>query len=217
MAYTFGELKTKLLTQIGDASIDSSITADALNYTEQSIFNTFEVTLNSDYQANTLATGANTLTTALPTDLQKITALYITSPSARASDLSECFVSPKEFRKQYPLVTQSGTPDYWTFWTGVEFSTLADQDYGIRLDYIKSVTLMSADADVPTMPQTFEELLMLGAKIRIYEQKEDFDYAGQFQTRYGDLLEQFISRYSTRQVDGQFVIPGARQSLSRIR
>jgi len=217
MAYTFGALKTKLLTQIGDASIDSTITGDALNYTEQSIFNTFEVTLNSSYQSNTVVAGANTLTTTLPTDLQKITALYITSPTAYATDLSECFVSPKEFRKNYPVVGQTSPLKFWTFWTGVEFSTLADQDHTVRLDYIKSVTLLSADADIPTMPQTFEELLILGAKIRIYEQKEDFDYAGQFQTRYGDLLEQFISRYSTRQVDGQFVIPGARQSLSRIR
>jgi hypothetical protein len=217
MAYTFGALKTKLLTQIGDASIDPTITGDALNYTEQSIFNTFEVTLNSSYQANTVATGANTLTTALPSNLQKITALYITSPSAQVTDLTDSFVSPKEFRKQFPVVDQAGAPRFWTFWTGVEFSTLADQDYSVRLDYINSVALLSADADVPTMPQTFEELLMLGAKIRIYEQKEDFDYAGQFQTRYGDLLEQFITRYSTRQVDGQFVIPGSRQNLSRIK
>lgn len=217
MAYTFGDLKNKLLTQIGDASIDSSITGDALNYTEQSIFNTFEITLNSDYQDNSVATGTNVLASALPTDLQKITALYITSPSAYATDLSECFVSPKEFRKMFPVIDQTNPLKYWTFWTSVEFSSNADQDHTVRLDYIKSVPLMTADANVPTIPQTYEELLILGAKMRIYEQKEDFDYAGQFQTRYGDLLEAFLTRYSTRQVDAQFVIPGPRQSISRIR
>jgi hypothetical protein len=33
----------------------------------------------------------------------------------------------------------------------------------------------------------------------------------------GDLLEAFLTRYSTRQIDAQFVIPGPRQSISRIR
>lgn len=217
MAYTLTDLKTKLRTQIGDSSIDSTILLDALNYTEQSIFNTVELTLNSTYQSNTVAAGANTLTTALPSDLQKITALYITSPTAYAQDLTECFVSPKEFRKMYPLVNTTNPLKYWTFWTGVEFSTLADQEHTIRIDYTKSVPLLSADSDVPTIPQSFEELLIVGAKMKIYEQKEDFDYAGQFQTRYGDLLEAFLTRYSTRQVDGQFIMPGPRQTITRVR
>jgi hypothetical protein len=217
MAYILSDLRTKLRTQIGDSSLDSTVILDALNYTEQSIFNTLELTLNSDYQANTVLAGANTVTTALPTDLQRITALYVTSPAGYATDLTECFVSPKEFRKQFPVVDQTNPLKYWTFWTGVEFSTLADQDHSIRIDYTKAMPLLSGDSDVPSIPQAFEELLILGAKMRIYEQKEDFDYAGQFQTRYGDLMEAFLTRYSTRQVDGQFVIPGARQTITRVR
>jgi hypothetical protein len=217
MAYTFSELKTKLRTQIGDNSLDSTVMGDAINYTIQRVFNTIEITLNSDFQSNTVVAGANTLTTALPSDLQRITALYVTSPTGYATDLTECFVSNKEFRKLFPVVDQANPLKYWTFFTGVEFSTLADQDHSIRIEYIKSVPLLTADVDVPAIPQAFEELLMLGAKMRVYEQKEDFDYAGQFQTKYGDLLEAFLTRYSTRQVDGQFVMPGPRQSVTRIR
>jgi hypothetical protein len=217
MAYQFSDLKTKLRTQIGDPSLDTTVMADAINYTIQSIFNSIEITLNSSYQSNTVAAGANTLTTALPTDLQKITALYITGPVGRESDLTDYFVSPKEFRAQFPSVTISNPLSYWTFWTGVEFSTLADVAHTVRIEYTKSVPILSADADVPALPEAYEELLVLGAKMRIYEQKEDFDYAGQFQTRYADLLESFLSRYSTRQIDGQFVIPGPRQSITRIR
>lgn len=217
MAYTVTDLKTKLRTQIGDQSLDSTVMLDALNYTEQSIFNTLELTLNSTYQSNSVLAGLNTLNTALPTDLQRITALYVTAPTGYATDLTECFISPKEFRKMYPVVDTTNPLKYWTFWTGVEFATLADQDHTIRIDYIKSMPLLSADADIPSIPQAFEELLILGAKMRIYEQKEDFDYAGQFQTRYGDLLEAFLTRYSTRQIDAQFVIPGPRQSITRTR
>jgi hypothetical protein len=217
MAYQFSDLKTKLRTQIGDGSLDSTVMGDAINYTIQSVFNTIEITLNSAYQANTVIAGANTLTTALPDDLQRITALYVTSPASQAVDLTDYFVANKEFRNMFPVVDQANPLKYWTFFTGVEFSTLADQDYGVRIEYIKSVPLLTADADVPAIPQSFEELLMLGAKMRVYEQKEDFDYAGQFQTKYGDLLEAFLTRYSTRQVDGQFVMPGPRQSITRIR
>lgn len=217
MAFTFTGLKTKLATQIGDPSLDSTVMGDALNYTEQHIFNTFELVLNSGTQTNAVATNANALTSALPTDFQKVTSLYITGPAGRESDITENFVSPKEFRKQFPSVTIANPLNYWTLWTSIVFSTLADTNYTILIDYIKNVPLLSADADVPTVPQTFEELLILGAKMRIYEQKEDFDYAGQFQTRYADLLESFVTRYSTRQVDAQFVIPGPRQTLTRTR
>ena len=217
MSYIFSDLKTKLQTQIGDNSLDSTVMGDAINYTIQNVFNSIEITLNSEYQSNTVVTGANTLTTALPSNLQKITSLYITSPVGLARDLTDNFISAKEFRQMFPSVTIANPLNYWTFWTGVEFSTLADQDYTIRLEYIKSMPILSGASDVPAIPEAFEELLMLGAKMRIYEQKEDFDYAGQFQTKYADLLEAFISRYSTGQVAGQFVIPGPRQSISRIR
>ena len=217
MAYTFSALKTKLATQIGDPSLDSAVMGDALNYTEQQVFNNFEIVLNSTYQSNTVAAGARLLGTALPANLQRITNLYITAPAGREADLTDMFMSPKEFRKAFPSVTIANPLNYWTFFTEIEFSSLADVAYTLRIEYIKSVTLMSGASDIPTIPETFEELLMLGAKIRVYEQKEDFDYAGQFQTRYADLLESFISRYSTRQVDAQFVIPGPRQTYSRIR
>lgn len=211
MAYTFAGLKTKLQTQIGDPSLDSTVSGDAVNYAQQDIFNKFELTLNSGYQTNTVAAGANTMTTALPADFQRITALYITN-SGEGRDLTGYFVSPKEFRRSWPEVSTANPISYWTFFTEVEFSTLADKEYSTRMEYIKTVDTLSDDADVPTIPQAFEELLMLGAKIRVYEQKEDFDYARQYDARYNDILEQFVDRYATRQVDGTFVVPGSRRT-----
>lgn len=210
MAYTFGDLKSKLQTQIGDPNLADSVAGDALNHTEQSIFNTFDITLNSASTTRTVSAGTNTFSSSLPTDLQRIVGLRITSPAGLAADLKDYFMPVDKFRAAYPSVTSSGAPSYWTYWTSVEFSTLADQAYTITVDYIKSVTLMSGASDVPTIPQSFEELLLVGAKIRIYEQKEDFDYANQFTNRFADLLEAFTTRYSTRQVDIQGNVPGSR-------
>lgn len=211
MAYTFVDLKTKLQTQIGDPNLDSTVMGDALNYTQQSIFGTFDLTLNSATQTNAVAAGANTLTTALPTDFQRVSNLYISSPVALARSLKNNYISVDAFRELYPNSgTYTGPLEDWTYWTSIEFAYLADVAYTVKMDYIKTISMMSADADVPTIPQSFEELLMLGAKIRVYEQKEDFDYANQFTNRYADLLEAFTTRYSTRQVDNQVVIPGAR-------
>lgn len=212
MAYTFVDLKTKLQTQIGDPNLDSTVMGDALNYTQQAIFGTFDLTLNSAQQTNSVASGATTLASALPTDYQRVSSLYITSPTALATDITDYYTSPKDFRTRFTPYqpVNIGPPRYWTYWTSIEFSSTADQAYTVKLDYIKTTTVMSADADVPTVPAAFEELLVLGAKMRIYEQKEDFDYANQFTNRYADLLEAFVTRYSTRQVDNQVVIPGAR-------
>lgn len=211
MAYIFGDLKTKLQTQIGDTNLNDTVAGDALNYAEQSVFNTFDLTLNSATQTNSVTVGTNTLTDALPTGFQRISSLYISSPAAAARDLTDDFHKIKDFRARFPAAgTNTGVIKDWSFLTGVEFALKAAETYTVKLDYIKSVTLMSSASDVPTIPQAFEELIILGAKMRIYEQKEDFDYASQFTNRYADILEAFITRYSTRQVDNQIVIPGAR-------
>jgi len=211
MAYQFSDLKTKLQTQIGDPNLTDSVMSDALNYTQQSIFNTFDLTLNSEQATLTVSAGSNT-TSALPSDMQRIVNLRITSPVAASMNLKDYFVSVDEFRNNFPNVAMngSGALGNWTFWENIEFSNKADQTYTLTLDYIKSIPIMSATTDVPTIPQAFEELLVLGAKLRIYEQKEDFDYATQYQNRYADQLEAFITRYSTRQVDIQGNIPGSR-------
>lgn len=210
MAYTFLDLKTKLTTQVGDPNLDSTVIADAINYTQQEIFAKYDLTLNSDSQTNTITSGTSSLASALPSDFQRISSIRVTLPVVNATDITKRYMSPKEFRTAYPAIYLIGQPADWTFWTAIEFSTLADQTYTVKIDYIKSIPLLSATSDVPLVPQAFEEMLMLGAKIRIYEQKEDFDYASQFQNRFADLVEAFTTRYSTRQVDNMVIIPGAR-------
>lgn len=214
MSYTFADLKTKLQTQIGDPNLDSTVMGDAINYAEQAIFNTFAVTLNSATQTNAVAQGANVLTSALPTNFQRIQSLYISSPIAYAKNLTDYFVKIKDFRDKYPDAgTYTGTLQEWSFYTSVEFAMLSAVAVTVKIDYTKSVPLLSATSDIPTIPESFEELLMLGAKMRVYEQKEDFDYAQQFNGRYADLLEAFLTRYSTRQVDVQMVVPGSRNRV----
>lgn len=214
MAYTFGDLKTKLQTQIGDPLLSDSVAGDALNYTQQSVFDTFDLTLNSAQQTNSVTVNTNTLASALPSNFQRVSSLYISSPPALATDLTDYFVTVKDFRTQYPNAgTYTGPLQWWTFWTTIEFAVNANTTVTVKLDFIKTIDFMSDTSDVPTIPQSFEELLMLGAKIRVYEQKEDFDYANQFTNRNADLLEAFVTRYSTRQVDNQVVVPGSRSRV----
>lgn len=212
MSYIFGDLKTKLQTQIGDPSLDDTVMGDALNYAQQACFNTFDLTLNSAQQTNSVTIGTNTLASAMPTNFQRVSSLYVTAPTGLSEDLTEYFVPVKDFRRLFPLPSTRGNSSLreWTFWTSIEFANNALATYTVVLDYIKYVPIMSTSSDVPTIPEPFEELLMLGAKMRIFEQKEDFDYASQFANRYADIMESFVTRYSTRQVDNQMVIPGAR-------
>lgn len=214
MSYILGDLKTKLQTQIGDPNLDDTVMADALNYTQSNIFDTFDLTLNSAQQTNAVAAGANVLTSALPTDYQRMSSMYITSPTSYVKDLTPYFIPVKDFRANYPASgIYSGPLREWTYWTSIEFYNLSPIAVVVKLDYIKYIPVMTNASDVPTIPVAFEELIMLGAKMRIYEQKEDFDYANQFANRYADLLEAFVTRYSTRQVDNQMVIQGSRSRV----
>lgn len=218
MAYTFLALKNKLATQISDPNVDTTITGDALVDAEQEIFNKFTVTLNSDTQSNSITSGTRVLGSALPTDLQRVNNISILTPISYAKSLKKYYLSPDDFREQFTAYQQAITAplSYWTYISSVEFGNLADQDYTLLIDYTKYVPIMSADADVPTVPEAFRELLMLGAKIRIYEDKEDFDFAQQFQNRYADLLQDFLTRYSTNQIDSQPRIKGSRFRATRV-
>lgn len=214
MAFIFSDLKTKLQTQVGDPNLDDTVAGDALNYTQQEIFGTFDLTLNSGQQTNSVTAGTNVLASALPTDFQRISSLYISAPAALAEDLTPYFMKIKDFRTKYPNAgTYAGPLQEWSFWTSVEFAMNASATVTVKLDYSKTIPYLSAGTDVPVIPQSFEELLILGAKIRIFEQKEDFDYSNQFTNRYADLLEAFTTRYSTRQVDNQIVVPGSRSRV----
>lgn len=214
MSYVFSDLKTKLQTEVGDPNLDDTVAGDALNHTQQEIFGKFDLTLNSATQTNSVTAGTNTLASAMPTNFQRVSSLYISSPTALAANLTDYFVKVKDFRTLYPNAgTYTGSLQEWTFWTSIEFAVNASTTLTVKLDYIKTIDFMSAVSDVPTIPQSFQELLMLGAKIRIYEQKEDFDYANQFTNRYADLEEAFVTRYSSRQVDNQVVVPGARNRV----
>lgn len=214
MSYIVTDLQTKLKTQIGDPNLDSTVMLDALNHSQQALFNTFDLTLNSAQQTNSVVAGTNVLATALPTNLQRISSLYVTSPAAYADNLTDYFMPIKDFRTNFPDAgTNSGGLREWSFWTSVEFALLSNVTLVVKIDYTKYVPLLSAGTDIPTIPESFEELLLLGAKMRIYEQKEDFDYSQQFNGRYADLTEAFVTRYSTRQVDAQMVVPGARNRV----
>jgi hypothetical protein len=211
MSYVFSDLKTKLKNQVGDPNLDDTLAGDAINDAQQGIFNMFDLTLNSDTQTNSVTAGTNTLTDALPTTFQRVYGLYITSPTAAASDLTDYYLQPKDFRTLYPDAgTSAGILRDWTLFTSIEFANNAAETYTVKLDYIKSVPILSGSSDVPVIPEAFSEVLMLGAKIRIFEQKEDFDYAGQFTNRYADQLEAFVTRYGMRQVDNQVVVAGSR-------
>lgn len=217
MAYQFSDLKTKLQTQIGDPNLTDSVAADAIAYADQDVFNKFILTLNSSQQTNSVTLGTNTLTSSLPSNFQRIVNMRITSPVNNAMSLKKYFITPDEFREKYPSTSLlgSGPLSYWTYWTSVEFAWNADQTYTLVVDYCKNVPILSSASDVPTIPQSFEEMLILGAKIRVYEQKEDFDYASQFYNRYADAVEAFVDRYGVRQVDVQVQVGSGRQRAVR--
>jgi hypothetical protein len=219
-SYIFGDLKTKLATQISDPNIDTTVTGDALIDAEQEIFNKYDLTLNTGTQSNTVTVGTNTVASSMPTDFQRINNINITAPIGLARSLKDYYLNNDDFDARFTAFEQtvSGPLDYWTYYGGgqLKWGHLADQTYTISIRYTKNVAILSGDSDVPTIPQSFRELLMLGAKIRIYENKEDFDFAGQFQNRYADLLQDFISRYALRQVDIQANVRGSRFRAIRV-
>lgn len=177
ITYNLGTLKTRVQNKLDNTSFDASILTQFINDGLRDIiiqskpqFSMLEATYTTSIGASTLTTSATDI--LVPIDLR----LY--TPINYAQKLP--FIDYQDVDLLYPNTGLLGTgpPIAWSSFTNVPFVVNnSDAVYTLRGRYLQVPPELSSDTDVPILPNTFSEILVLAAYKRALEHDDDFDQA----------------------------------------
>lgn len=209
MSYNLTGIRQRVLDdKLDDTTFSAAIVDNFINDTQRSIFNQYELPFMEKTFIGNLAEGGSIFT--FPADFQMVQSLKVTDPSDNKRDITNMFMPFRMFNEAYP-VPEDNTADIPLQWTlhgnKLYFSRPTDQVYTLELYYIKKADTLSDDADVPELPAEFEELLVLGAYIRVLERNEDFDLAAYYKNGpYAEELDKMTQRLGKRHLGGPIIM-----------
>lgn len=205
MAYTLGDITTKVQQRIRDNAFSTGEITNYLNDTLNDIYNEYRLPFMQDT--------ADYLTTAEDPDITSgvgLPAFFSQAINLTALGSGYAGVIPyidyDVLDEMYPNpidtgIQPAGRPQYWYMYGQEIFLfPVPDAGYGLRLRYYKHPAMLSSPADEPALPDEFEEILILGASYRIMQVKDNYDQAAVLENKYDELLQKLVVRYSVPQV-----------------
>lgn len=203
MSYQLSDIRTKVRQRVRDTGYDSTEITNYLNDTQNDIFNEYKLPFMETTQEFTLTIGVADITDGdgLPTNFVLPIDLMLTSTQEKV-------LTPRDFREMdmlYPDyeansgIAQGVPSDWYKYGQTIKVFPEPDQAYVLTLRYYKKPTLLSADADVPSIPSEFEELLVTGAAYRVLQVKDNYDQAGILENKYKELLDKLVMKYTRTQ------------------
>lgn len=200
MAYQLSTLVTNVQNRLDDTGFSAEIIKQFINDAQRDYLGDKRWRFMEETADFTATIGSQLLGT-LPDDYEMPITLRVTTPYNAARILN--FMDYKDVDRIYPAPTLLGNtlPFAWyEFANTIYLLPAAGQAYTLQLRYIKVPTELSADADVPVIPEEFQELLVLGALWRCHEFNDDYDKAALTKVKESDLLTKLNKRYGVRQL-----------------
>ncbi len=205
MSYITGDIVTKVQQRVRDTGYSSTEIKNYLNDTQNDVFNEYRLPFMQTTQTYTLTTNVSDITngSGLPADYAQAVDLLLTS-AGREQVLP--YVDIREIDALYPdaddtTVHPASAPTCWYYYANtIRVYPAPNAAYTLTLRYYKKPTLLSADADIPSIPSQFEELLVVGAAYRVLQVKDNYDQAGILENKYTEQLDKLVMRYSQPQV-----------------
>lgn len=200
MAYVVSDIASAVQDDLNDPSFSSSRILRYLNAAQRRIFNTHsfrftEASVTSNFSINDT-------TLSQQSDYQSLIALRLTDPvntdQHHSFDINN-YLPHREFFERYPIPANNtaGTPSYWTeYGSLIYFNCPMDKAYTYTQRYYKVPTELTVDADVPSVPVAFRELLELFALYRSEKRRGNHDVAATYLQEFEDGLEAMQLRYN---------------------
>lgn len=214
MAYNLAYLRNRVLDdKLDDTEYDGAVVDKFLKDAQREIYNTYELPFTQGSYTGLVTEGG--LSFQLPADCQVPTGLTVANEDkTQPYDITRNYLDFRSFNSRYPEPANntSGKPYVWTMYGGVlKFSTPIDGQYYLTIDYTAKAPTLEDDADVPGVPEEFEELLVLGAYVRVLKRNEDFDLAAAAEQEYTKQLNLMLYRYGKPQTGSPTIIKQPRR------
>lgn len=195
MAYNLGTVRSRVEQKLDDESFGVAKLNQFINDGQRDILNSRRFTFMERSSDLTTSVGS-ALLTGTPTDLQVPLSLRIYEPQNYATLLT--YMEYEDFDATIPNQNLVGNtvPQYWRIFNGViEVYPNADQEFTLKLKYLKEPTELSSDSDVPEIPEAFGETLVLAAYKRALEHNDDYDQAQVIQSQIDIQMDTMDERY----------------------
>lgn len=205
MAYTLGDIVTRVQQRVRDTGYSSSEIKSYVNDTQNDVFNEYRLPFMEASQEYTLTADNSDITNGdgLPTNYVQAIDLILTTAGKEIvlnykdiREIEDSTPDPDDATAHTP-----GTPEDWYHYAQtIRVYPQPDTAYTVRLRYYKKPTLLSADANIPELPSEFEELLVVGAAYRVLQVKDNYDQAGILENKYAELLQKLVVKFGQAQV-----------------
>lgn len=199
MAYNLGTVRGRIEQKLDDTSFGVSKLNQFINDGQRDILNAYRFPFMEREAAVNAIPTSETLQN-LPTDIQSPLSLRIYTPIGYANELA--YIEYEDFDRAFPNPNLTGatTPAAWRYFNKtIQIYPVPNDTYNLRLKYIKEPTELTLDADVPEVPESFSELLVLAGYRRALEHNDDFDQAQVIQQQIDILNEKMVERYARNQ------------------
>lgn len=221
MAYTLGNIVTRVLSRVRDTAFSTTDTKGFINDAIRDACNEHVFPFMETTQDYTVTVGVSDITngSGLPTNyVQALDILYTGTGGERVlpyQDIRE--VDTFEPDADDTTAHPAGSPLYWYKYANtIRVYPAPSTAYTLKLRYYKEPTELSADASVPEIPSEFEEMIILGAAYRIMQVKDNYDIASYLQNKYDEILQKMTKKYSQAQIGAVTTMRSTNYSLDKM-
>ena len=205
MAYTLADITTKVQQRIRDTGYSTSEIANYINDTQNDVFNEYRLPFTEATQTYTMTSGVSDITDGAGLPANYVQAIDLTLTTAGREKVLP-WQDIRWIDDTYPdpddtTANPANVPMYWyNYADTIKTYPVPNDAYTLSLHYYKKPTLLVAAGDVPEIPSQFEELLVEGAAYRVLQVKDNYDQAAIHQSKYDEILQKLVVRYSQPQV-----------------
>jgi len=218
MAYTLGDITTRVQQRVRDTGYSSTEIVGYINDAQFDIFNEYRLPFMEATQDYTVTVDVADITdgTGLPANYVQAIDLVVTT------DGKEQYIPFEPIRNvdlNYPDnadASPSAYPHFWYFYEDtIKLYPAPNAAYTVRVRYYKKPTEITSDAAIPEVPSEFREVLVTGAAYRVLQVKDNYDQASILQNKYDEILQKLVMRYSQPQIGTATRIRINRRSVGR--
>ncbi len=199
MAYNLLDLTTTVQDDLKDSSFSSTRIRRYLNHAQRVIFNTHDFKFIEKAFSGDLIVGEYTY--EQQSDHQATIQIALADPDNNNVMYfnDENYLSHRDFFSKYGDIESldNSSPNEWTeFGDQIYFNRPVNKLYTMTQWYYRTPSEMSADTDVPDVPESFRELLELWAEYRAEKYRGNHDVAATYKQEFEDELEAMAVKYA---------------------
>lgn len=214
MDYQLSTVRTAVQNRLDDSQYSTVVIDQFANDVNRDVCNSRQWRFMQKLFSGTIETDSSSYD--FPDDYQVPFSFRITAPDNSSSFLQ--YMSFEAFDQAYPDPSSAvaATPIIWyPFANTFNLYPTPDQNYTVDLRYLKSPAVLTADADVPDIPEAFQEVLVLGIYQKCLERENQIWQAQAIQYQYVSAVTDMVKRLQTDAFGSSIVISNPRWSNTR--